>query len=91
MGANAVKFYILDSRTIVGNCALFWRPNGNGYTCDLNEAGLYTEEEAKSHRDTDIAVPEEMARTCSQSHVRVERLREMLDQAGTPWPSKRRW
>jgi len=87
------KFYILDVRSIVGNCALWWRPNGHGYTCDLNDAGLYDEEEAKKrHRYTDVAVPEEMARACSQVHVRVERLREMLDQAGikAPWSKGRR-
>ncbi len=81
-------FYILDSRSCVGNCALWWRPKGAGYTTQLEEAGLYTEKEAKSHRGTDVAIPESMAKACSVTHVRVERLREALDAAGTPWPSR---
>lgn len=86
MSGDERRFYILDVRTIVGNCALWWRPNGQGYTTDLNEAGLYSEAHARAHRETDVAVPEEMARACSQVHVRVEQLREMLDQAGEKWP-----
>ena len=80
------RFYILDVRTIVGNCALWWAPDGQGYTTQLEEAGLYSEEEARSHRLTDVAIPEEMARRCSVTHVRVERLRKELDKAGVKWP-----
>src|SRR5580698_8375940 len=65
------RFYILDDRTCVGNCALFWAPDSKGYTTQLNEAGLYTEEEAKTHRDTDIPIPEELAKAASVTHVRV--------------------
>lgn len=87
------RFYILDARQIVGNCALWWCPEGKGYTCNLDEAGLYSEEDAKGHRDTDVAVPEAMAKACSVTHVRVERLRGSLDQAGIKWPSavRRGW
>lgn len=67
------KVYILDSRTIVGNCALFWAPDGNGYTCELNKAGLY--EPGYSSRPTDIEIPEEVARACAVTHVRVDTLR----------------
>ena len=80
------RFYIIDTRMIVGNCALFWCPNGNGYTTQLEEAGLYSEEDANNNRDTDVAVPESMAKTCAVTHVRLDRLREM---PGFVWPRSR--
>lgn len=40
-------FYILRDGSWSGNSALFWRPNGNGYTYRLSEAGKYTALEAK--------------------------------------------
>jgi hypothetical protein len=88
MANEPKKFYILDTRTGVGNCAVFWCPNGAGYTTQLEEAGLFSEEEARSHRETDIPIPEEMAKACSVTHVRLERLREALDQTGVAWPRK---
>lgn len=67
------KYVILDSRQIVGNCALFWRPDGAGYTSDLNDAGLYDKTEGR--RETDIYVPIEAARSMAVTHVRVEPLK----------------
>lgn len=75
----ADRFYILDTRQVVGNCALWWCPNGNGYTTQLEEAGLYSEEETRGHRDTDVAVPEAVAKACAVTHVRLDRLRESFD------------
>lgn len=69
----AEKFFILDTRQIVGNCAMFWRPDGAGYTCDINEAGLY--DKTRSDRDTDIYVPVKEARAMAVTHVRVEPLK----------------
>lgn len=77
--ATEQKYVILDTRQIVGNCAMFWRPDGAGYTCDLNDAGLY--DKTRSRRDTDIYVPIEAARLMAVTHVRVEPLK----QAGY-WP-----
>ncbi len=80
------RFYILDTRQIVGNCALWWRPDGAGYTTELKEAGLYSERDAKSHRETDVAVPEEIAKACSVTHVPADGLRDAFHKAGIPWP-----
>ena len=72
-------YYILDARACVGNCALFWCPNGNGYTCELHKAGLYTLEQAQAHRDTDIPVPMSVVRDLMVTHVRLDHLRERVD------------
>lgn len=52
-------YYLQDARhhSMVGNCPSFWRPDGNGYTTNLDEAERFTFEEAmKQHkrRETDL-------------------------------------
>lgn len=71
-------FYIQDTRQYVGNCVLWWCPNSGGYTTQIDEAGLYTEEEANkicSNRNTDIAWPQDVVEKSIVKHVRIERLR----------------
>jgi len=42
--------YVLDVQlNVVGNCLLFYRQNGHGYTCDLDEAHEFTKQEAKEY------------------------------------------
>lgn len=74
------KVYILDNRTVVGNCALFWAPDGNGYTCDLEKAGLY--DPGYSSRDTDIDIPADIAKACAVTHVRLDTLRAEMEKRG---------
>lgn len=53
-------FYIQDTRSFVGNCPVWWGPNGNGYVTRLDEAGRFTEQEAIAQnrtRDTDVPWP----------------------------------
>ena len=76
-------YVILDARQVVGNCALFWRKDGAGYTCNLDEAGLYAKD--RELRDTDIYVPIEVARQSAVTHVRVE----PLQRAGY-WPKPKK-
>lgn len=45
-------YYVQDTRSVVGNCALWWRENGAGYTCAIDEAGLYRKDH-RTWRDTD--------------------------------------
>jgi hypothetical protein len=69
------QYYIQDSRGYVGNDVLWWRPNGNGYTTDLNEAGVYTREEAYGKRETDVAWPVEHINPLITRTVDMQRLR----------------
>ena len=50
-------YLIQDKRAYVGNCVLWWRAEGHGYTTDFDDAGRFTKEEAFSknrHRPTDV-------------------------------------
>ncbi len=70
MTAKVQMYYIRDRRQTVGNCVMWWREGGNGYTCNLDEAGKYTEAAAFHKRDTDIPVPVEVAEAAAVRHVR---------------------
>lgn len=39
-------YYIQDKRQYVGNCILWYRINGAGYTCNIDDAEIFTEEES---------------------------------------------
>lgn len=85
--AQEPMFYIQDTRQFVGNCPVWWAPNGGGYVTRLDEAGRYTEQEAVKKnrtRDTDIPWPcaeiDAIARpTVDFQHMRprAERLAEL--------------
>lgn len=49
-----MKYYLQDSRSIVGNFLLFWRKDHRGYTTDIDDAHEFTLEEALSHRESDV-------------------------------------
>lgn len=54
------KLFYIQNKSFVGNCHLWWRSGGCGYTYNLNEALKATEEEAKeicSSRDTGEDIP----------------------------------
>ncbi|MGS7841806.1 hypothetical protein [Stenotrophomonas forensis] len=80
-------FYIQDTRQFVGNCPMWWGPNGSGYVTRLDEAGRYTEQEAirqSRTRETDIPWPcteiDALARKtvdCQHMRPRAERLAEL--------------
>lgn len=55
-----MKYYLQDSRSFTGNCMMWWRKNGAGYTSDLSDAWQLTEKEAFGRhkaRKTDIPWP----------------------------------
>ena len=68
-------YYIRDKRQVVGNCALWWRANGAGYCCDIDDAGVYSEKEARSicrNRDTDVAYRVQDVQRFTIKHVRFD-------------------
>lgn len=75
---SAKLFYIRDLRNVVGNCVSWWCPDGKGYTCELEKAGLYVEGYGKGLRETDEMVPEEVAKAASVTHVRAGALDEAM-------------
>jgi len=53
-------YYLQDSRSFTGNCPLWWKAGGNGYTTSLEKAHRYTLADAmKQHqcRHTDVPWP----------------------------------
>jgi hypothetical protein len=69
-------YFIQDSRTFCGNDVLWWCPNGNGYTTDLNEAGIYHRSGASWYRPTDIAWPVETIKPLAHLVVDMQQLPE---------------
>lgn len=65
-------YYVQDTRQVVGNCGLWWRAERAGYSCNLDEAGKYTGEEAARMRDTDVAWPIAHVEANVVRHVRVD-------------------
>lgn len=76
------EFYLLDTRGAVGNCASWWCPDGKGYTCELDKAGLYFRDDAIQNRGTDVPVPRSLAETLAIRHVRIDMLRDHIDIRG---------
>lgn len=82
-----MQFYIQDSRSYVGNCVLWWRTGGKGYTTHLDEAGVYEKEAAERicrNRSTEVMIPVDIARAAASLQVdaqRLSRIREADAQA----------
>ena len=74
--AEEACFYILDVRSVVGNCAVWWCPNAQGYTCDIDKAGLYTAKQAHGMRGTDIPVHRDVVNQLITRHVRLDHVRQ---------------
>lgn len=70
------EYYIQDSRQIVGNCVLWWRPDGKGYTCEINNAGIYKGLNCSKLRLTDVPWPVDAVKCVVCHHVRMDDLRE---------------
>lgn len=72
-------FYIQDTRSYVGNAVLWWAKEGKGYTTDLDEAALYTAEEAARihrNRESDKPIAQSIAEQAVVRCVDATRLRE---------------
>lgn len=77
----AELYYIQDARQFCGNSVFWWKPEGNGYTCDLDEAWKVTREKAESmtrHRPgVDVAWPVASIDAGTARHFDMQKLREM--------------
>lgn len=69
------KYYLQDARTYVGNSMSWWRPDGAGYTCDIDDAGVYTGAQARGHRETDVPWPVDVVLRNTKRHVDWQTLR----------------
>lgn len=60
----------------IGNSRVWWRPRSCGYTTDLDDAGRYTEEQARriveGARGNEVAWPVELVETAASRHVRSD-------------------
>jgi hypothetical protein len=65
-------FYIQDTRSVVGNSALWWREQGKGYTSNLDEAWKVPGN--WSWRSTDILRPVAEMDALAERHVDVQKL-----------------
>lgn len=80
--ATEQLYYIQDTRTYVGNGVMWWRPEGKGYTSDLNEAWKVPADKAKTmhrHRKTDVPWPCEEIDKQSQRHFDMQNLRMITE------------
>lgn len=70
-------YYIQDGRQHVGNNLLFWAKECRGYTCHLDEAELFTKEEATEvhlRRSSDIPVLKSLVDKAASLQVDVQRM-----------------
>ena len=71
----ADEYYLQDTRCVVGNSMMWWQKGGNGYTCDIKKAEVYSREEAfKKHanRSSDRPWPKAYIDLRLQHHVDVQ-------------------
>ncbi len=79
-------YYIQDSRQYVGNCVLWWAVEGQGYTCELPEAGMFKGSDSRVHsdRDCDVPWPVELVRPFVRQHIDASSLHRLREQATPP-------
>lgn len=71
-------YYLQDKRTYVGNCVLWWAKGKAGYTSNLNEAHMFTKDEAfRQHecRETDLPWPKAYIDARSAPTVDMQKIR----------------
>lgn len=80
--SEASEKFLIQYIGACGNEALWWRPEGAGYTTNVDEAGRFTEKRAKGQqreRDLDRAWPENVVLRLSHRSVNVGRLTQEED------------
>lgn len=79
--ADDMDYYVQDARGYVGNCVSWWRPAGAGYTCDIDDAGIYKGKAVRSMRDTDVPWPMVVVTRNVSRFVDMQRLRHERETA----------
>ena len=70
-------YLIQDGRSFVGNDVLWWRPEAAGYTCQIEEAGLFDATYCQGLRESDIVrLPQDVIPVVTRV-VDMQRLRGM--------------
>jgi hypothetical protein len=68
-----VMYFVQDARQYLGNAVSLWGINGQGYTSDVNAAGLYTADQcAGMDRETDVPWPEAFVRKTADAVVTLD-------------------
>jgi len=65
-------YYLRDTRSVVGNCVMWWRKGCAGYSCNLDEAEVFSKEEAFDHhrqRETDVPYLKSAMDKIAKRHV----------------------
>lgn len=79
-------FYLQDGRSYVGNDVLWWAKDGKGYTTDLRNAHVYSQEEAQGQhnsRVTDIPWPKDYIDARTRPAVDMQYIKRDEALAGT--------
>ncbi len=72
-------YYVQDSRQIVGNCMLWWCPDGKGYACDIRQAGQYPGRAIRDLDEVHVGWPVEFVLENISQHVRRDIYGAQLD------------
>lgn len=72
-------YYVQDTRQMVGNCMLLWGIANQGYTTEVDKAGLYTKADIKGMRKTDIGWPKEVIERNVTTHIRRDTMQQQED------------
>lgn len=94
-GQESEQYVLVDLRSIVGNCVMFWEKGCSGYTCDLDKAHVFNEQEAFSQHRTrphvDQPIPLRVAREFAVTHVRREPLNRWIFDNPDPRRTDPKW
>ncbi|KXS55242.1 MAG: hypothetical protein AWU57_341 [Marinobacter sp. T13-3] len=73
MNAHPELYVLQDSRSIADHQTLFWAKDGKGYTTDLNQAHLFTEDEAaQQHAVRKSDIPHRVADLVEGMRLTIE-------------------
>lgn len=78
------QYVIQHLHTWLGDSAVWWREARSGYTCRLDQAGVYPEDMARkieTLRGEDHAIPVEVAEGAASRHVLADDLRSAIQGA----------